>query len=57
MTFISVEEAVKGAIQGVLKRELRGANKETIQGANQDSLQCVHSRLFLGALKGPPNRS
>ena len=52
-----VKEAVKGALQGVLKGEFQGANKETIQGANQDSLQCVHSRLFLGALKGPPNRS
>ena len=51
-----VKEAVKGALQGVLKGEFQGANKETIQGANQDSLQCVHSRLFHGALKGPPNR-
>ena len=57
MSFMSVKEAVKGALQGVLKGEFQGANKETIQGANQDSLQCVHSRLFHGALKGPPNRS
>ena len=52
-----VKEAVKGALQGVLKGEFQGANKETIQGANQDSLQCLHPRLFHGALKGPPNRS
>ena len=53
---MSVKEAVKGALQGVLKRELRGANKETIQGANQDALQSVLSRLFQGALIGPSNR-
>ena len=52
-----VKEAVKGALQGVLKGEFQGANKETIQGANQDSLQCVHSRLFHGTPKEPPNRS
>ena len=57
MSFILVKKAVKGPLQRLLKGELQGANKETIQGANQDSLQCVHSRLFHGALKGPPNRS
>ena len=41
LSFMSVKEAVKEALQGVLKRELRGANKETIQGANQDALQSV----------------
>ena len=53
ITFISVEEAVKGALQGVFKGEPQGAIKEMIQGANQDALQHVLSRLFQGALKEP----
>ena len=53
---MSVKEAVKGALQGVLKGELQGAIKETIQGAIQEALQSVFSRRFHGALKGPPNR-
>ena len=53
---MSVEEPVKGALQGVLKGGLQGAIRETIQGANQDALQSVLSLLFQGALKGPPNR-
>ena len=39
----------------MLKGELQGAFRETIRGANQEALQSVLSRLFQGALKGPPN--
>ena len=46
MSFLSVKEAGKGAIQGVLKAELQGVIKETIQRANQEALQSVLSRLF-----------
>ena len=43
MSFMSIKEAVEGALQGVLKGELQGANRETIQGANHEALQRVFS--------------
>ena len=51
MSFMSVKEAVKGALQGVLKGELQGAIRDTIPGANQEASSSVLLRLFQGALK------
>ena len=49
--FMSVKEAVEGALQGVLKVELQGANRERIQRANQEALQRALSRLLQVALE------